>query len=134
MRNGKWLIDNITFSKNINWQIDLPTKLTGERCTKRGDELKLLGILPRKKGRPRMYVGPEALEKTRQRDREAAAQDGLRKRSQLTGKDESTTIITSTTDCENSDQSSNTSGRSTQGPEQWSRLGVAKCSTFLNFI
>ena len=37
------------------------------------DELKLLGILPRKRGRPQMYNGPEALEMKRQRGREASA-------------------------------------------------------------
>ena len=55
------------------------------------DELKLLGILPRKRGRPMMYVGPEALEMKRQRAREAAARYRLRKISQLSKNDESTT-------------------------------------------
>ena len=44
-----------------------------EMYKQRTDELKLLGILPRKRGRPMMYVGPEALEMKRQRAREAAA-------------------------------------------------------------
>ena len=35
----------------------------------RTDELRLLGILPRKRGRPQMYVGPEAFEMQRQRAR-----------------------------------------------------------------
>ncbi len=61
----------------------------------RTDELKLLGILPRKRGRPRMYVGPEALEMKRQRAREAAARYRLRKISQLQEKDESTTSTSS---------------------------------------
>ena len=47
------------------------------------DELKLLGILPRRRGRPMMYVGPEALETKRQRARESAARYRLKKLSQL---------------------------------------------------
>ena len=66
------------------------------------DELKLLGLLPRKKGRPQMYVGPEALEMKRQRAREAAARYRARQLfSQRIQKDESTT--TSTTAGEDSD-------------------------------
>ena len=78
-----------------------------EMYRERVEELKLLGILPRKRGRPLLYVGPEALEMKRQRAREAAARYRLRKISQLTEKEESTTI---TTDCENSDRSSDSSG------------------------
>ena len=54
-----------------------------EMYKERTDELKLLGILPRKRGRPQMYVGPEAFEMQRQRAREAAARYRLRKISQL---------------------------------------------------
>ena len=61
----------------------------------RVEELKLLGILPRKRGRPLMYVGPEALEMKRQRAREAAARYRLRKISQLSKNDESTTSTSS---------------------------------------
>ncbi len=43
------------------------------------DDLKLLGVLPRKRGRPQMYVGPEALEMRRQRAREAARRYRLNK-------------------------------------------------------
>ena len=55
------------------------------------DELGMLGILPRKRGRPMMYVGPEAIEMKRQRAREAAAQYRLKQLSQIEEKDESTT-------------------------------------------
>ena len=50
-----------------------------EMYRERVEELKLLGILPRKRGRPTMYVGPEALEMKRQRAREAAARYRLKK-------------------------------------------------------
>ena len=43
------------------------------------DELKLLGILPRKRGRPQMHFGGEALEVRRQRTREATACYKLKK-------------------------------------------------------
>ena len=61
----------------------------------RTDELKLLGILPRKRGRPQMYVGPEALEMKRQRAREAAVRYRLKQNSQLEEKDESTSTSSS---------------------------------------
>jgi hypothetical protein len=44
----------------------------------RVDELKELGILPRRQGRPRMYTGPEAIEMKRQRTREAMARYRMR--------------------------------------------------------
>ena len=72
----------------------------------RTDELKLLGILPRKRGRPQMYVGPEAFEMQRQRAREAATRYRLRKISQLQEKDESTSKSSS----EESDRCSCRSG------------------------
>ena len=76
----------------------------------RTDELKLLGILPRKRGRPQMYVGPEAFEMQRQRAREAAARCRLRKISQLQEKDESTSKSSS----EESDRCSDCSGDTAQ--------------------
>ena len=80
-----------------------------ERC----DELKLLGILPRPKGRPRMYVGPEALEMKRQRAREAAARyRACQLFSQRIQKDESTT--TSAPECESSDRCSDCRGDTAQ--------------------
>ena len=75
------------------------------------DDLKLLGVLPRKRGRPPMYVGPEALEMKRQRSREAARRYRLKKISQLEEKDESTTCESSS---EKSDQCSDCSGDTTQ--------------------
>ena len=76
----------------------------------RTDELKLLGILPRKRGRPQMYLGPEAFEMQRQRAREAAARYRLRKISQLQEKDESTSKSSS----EESDRCSDCSGDTAQ--------------------
>jgi hypothetical protein len=58
------------------------------------EELTRLGILPRKRGRPQMYVGPEALEMKRQRAREAAARYRMKQNSQRIKKDESTTYST----------------------------------------
>ncbi len=82
-----------------------------EMYRERTDELKLLGILPRKRGRPRMYVGPEALEMKRQRAREAAARYRLRQNSQLQKKDESATSKSSS---EESDRCSCCSGDTAQ--------------------
>jgi hypothetical protein len=60
------------------------------------DELTRLGLLPRKRGRPTMYVGPEALEMKRQRAREAAARYRARQLfSQRIKKDESNNSTTS---------------------------------------
>ena len=59
------------------------------------DELKLLGILPMNRGRPMMYVGPVALEMKRQQASEAAARYRMRKISQLSKNDESTTSTSS---------------------------------------
>ena len=81
-----------------------------EMYKERTDELKLLGILPRKRGRPQMYVGPEAFEMQRQRAREAAARYRLRKISQLQEKDESTSKSSS----EESDRCSDCSGDTAQ--------------------
>jgi hypothetical protein len=68
----------------------------------RTDELKMLGILPRKRGRPTMYVGPEALEMKRQRAREAAARYRMKQKiSRLEQSNESTT--TDSTASKNSD-------------------------------
>ncbi len=59
------------------------------------DELKLMGILPRKRGRPMLYVGPEALEMKRQREREAPTRYREKIISQQQEKDESTTSTSS---------------------------------------
>jgi hypothetical protein len=52
------------------------------------EELTLLGILPRKKGRPRMYEGDEALEMRRQRARESTARYRAKRISQQQEKDD----------------------------------------------
>ncbi len=72
------------------------------------DKLKQLGILPRKRGRPLVYMGPEALEVKRRRTREAAARYRLKKISHPHIKDESK----STSSSENSDRSIDPSGSS----------------------
>ena len=54
-------------------------------------ELAELGILPRPKGRPRLYEGDEALEMCRERARRASARYRLKKISQSTEKDEQST-------------------------------------------
>ena len=74
-------------------------------------ELKLLGILARKRGRPQLYVGPEALEMKRERARQAAARYRLRQISHLQKKDESTTRSNSG---EDSDRRGDSSGHTTQ--------------------
>ncbi len=58
-----------------------------EMYREKTEELKLLGILPRKRGRPQMYEGSEAIEMKRRRAREAMARYRLKKISQLTEKD-----------------------------------------------
>ena len=84
-----------------------------EMYKERTDELKLLGILPRKRGRPMMYEpgSIEAVEMKRQRAREAMARYRLRKIFQLKEKDHYDS--TSSPECENSDRSSDSSGCST---------------------
>ena len=89
------------------------------------DELKLLGILPRKRGRPMMYVGPEALEMKRRRAREAAARYRLIF-SQLEEKDEPTT---STSSSEISDRCSDCSGDTAQSTWEWAGSCLANWST-----
>ena len=69
-----------------------------EMYKQRTDELKLLGVLPRKRGRPMLYVGQEALEMKRQRAREAAARYRQKQISHLQKKDESTTRRTASED------------------------------------
>ena len=67
-----------------DWLLDQEYLLRSRAMyAKRCDELKHLGILPRRRGRPLMYVGPEAPEMKRQRAREAAARYRLNKISQL---------------------------------------------------
>ncbi len=76
------------------------------------DELMELGILPRKRGRPRMYTGSEAIEMKRQRAREAMVRYRSRKISQLKENDNHDST---SSECESSDRSSDISGCSAQG-------------------
>ena len=81
-----------------------------EMYKERTDELKSLGILPRKRGRPMMYEpgSIEAVEMKRQRAREAMARYRLKKISHLREKDNYDS--TSSPECESSDRSSDSSG------------------------
>ena len=60
--------------------------------------LREAGILPRKLGRPRLYEGQEALERKRERQREATARYRMKIFSQVQEKDESTTSETTSED------------------------------------
>ena len=64
------------------------------------EELRILGILPRKRGRPQMYSGSEAAEMKRQRSREAMVRYRLRTISRLNEKDN---YDSTSTECESSD-------------------------------
>ena len=73
------------------------------------EELTLLGILPRKRGRPAMYDGTEAQEMRRQRNRAASARYRAKIISQRQEKDEyesSETASESSTGSSDSDRSS----------------------------
>ena len=94
--------------------------LRRERYRQRVEELILLGILPRKRGRPQMYEGPELLEMKRQRAREASARYRAKLLSLRTEKDE----YESETASETSDRSSDSSRSSTDGPEERSRFSA----------
>ena len=83
-----------------------------ERYASQQAELREAGIVPRKLGRPRLYEGEEALEVRRQRGREATARYRLRRISQLQEKNHHGS--TNTSECENSDRSSNSSGGTAQ--------------------
>ena len=73
--------------------------------------LREAGILPRKLGRPRLYEGEEALERKRERQREATARYRMKIFSQVQEKDESTT--TSSTTSKDSTRRSNPAGFTT---------------------
>ena len=95
--------------------------LRRERYRAHVEELTLLGILPRKRGRPTMYEGPEATEMKRQRAREASARYRSKLISQRQEKDE---YESNETASEGSTGSSNSAGRSAaDGPEERSRFG-----------
>ena len=82
------------------------------------EELTLLGILPRKRGRPRMYEGEEALEMRRQRARESTARYRAKRISQQQEKDDHESETTS----EVSHRSSDSAGSSADSPQEWSRF------------
>ena len=99
--------------------------LRRERYRDHVEELTLLGILPRKRGRPTMYEGAEATEMKRQRAREASSRYRAKIISQRLEKDEyETTETASETASETSTGSSNSAGHSAaQCPEERSRFG-----------
>jgi len=84
------------------------------------EELTLLGILPRKKGRPRLYEGEEALDIRRQKAREASVRYRARLISQRQEKDE----YESETASESGNRSSSSGGSSADGPEERSRFSA----------
>ena len=88
--------------------------LRRERYRAHVEELTLLGILPRKRGRPQMYEGTEATEMKRQRAREASARYRAKTISLRTKKDE----YESETASENCNRSSSSDGSSTDGPQE----------------
>ena len=90
-----------------------------ERYRAHVDELTLLGILPRKRGRPTMYEGTEATEMKRQRAREASSRYRAKIISQRLEKDE----YESETASQDSSGPSDSSRSSTDGPEERSRFG-----------
>ena len=83
------------------------------------EELTLLGILPRKRGRPQMYLGEAALEMRRHRAREASMRYRARRISLQEEKDEHE----SETASEGGNRSSSSDGSSADGPEErnWPR-------------
>ena len=85
------------------------------------DELKLLGILPRKRGRPLMYIGEEAKEMRRRKAREASVRYRARLISQRLNKDE---YESSSPASETSNRSSSSGGSSADGPEERSRFSA----------
>ena len=95
--------------------------LRRERYRAHVDELTLLGILPRKRGRPTMYEGTEATEMKRQRAREASARYRAKLISQRLEKDE---YESSETASEGIHSESDSSGSSADGPEERSRFSA----------
>ena len=93
--------------------------LRRERYRANVNELTLLGILPRKRGRPALYEGTEATEMKRQRAREASARYRAKTISLRTKKDE----YESETASESCNRSSSSDGSSTDGPQERSRFG-----------
>ena len=93
--------------------------LRRERYRAHVEELTLLGILPRKRGRPQMYEGTEATEMKRQRAREASARYRARIISQLLEKDE----YESSNASEGIHSESDSSGSSANSTTERSRFG-----------
>ena len=83
------------------------------------EELTLLGILPRKRGRPTLYEAEEATEMKRQRAREASSRYRAKIISQRLEKDE---YESSETASEGSTGPSDSSGSPTLGPEERCRF------------
>jgi hypothetical protein len=92
--------------------------LRRERYRQKVEELTLLGILPRKRGRPQMYVGEEAVEMRRHRAREASLRYRVKRISLQEEKDEHENETAS----EGGNRSSSSSGSSADGPEEWGRF------------
>jgi hypothetical protein len=90
-----------------------------EKYRAKVEDLTLLGILPRKRGRPTMYEGEEATEMKRQRAREASARYRARLLSLRTEKDE----YESETASQDSSGPSDSSGSSADGAQIWHRAG-----------
>ena len=82
------------------------------------EELTLLGILPRKRGRPTMYEGTEAIEMRRQRARESTARYRAKRNSQQQEKDD----LESETGSEVSHRSSDSAGSSADSPQERNRF------------
>jgi hypothetical protein len=94
--------------------------LRRERYRAHVEELTLLGILPRKRGRPTMYEAAEATEMKRQRGREASSRYRAKIISQRLEKDE---YESNSTGSENCNRSSDSSGSSADCATQLSRFG-----------
>ena len=91
-----------------------------EKYRERVEELTLLGLLPRARGRPRLYAAEEALEMRRLRGREAAARHRAKLISQRQEKDE---YESGSPSSEGSAGSSSTGGSSADGAPIWHRVG-----------
>ena len=95
--------------------------LRRERYRDHVQELTLLGILPRKRGRPTMYEGTEAIEMKRQRAREASSRYRAKIISQRLEKDE---YESSETASEGIHFESDSSGSSADSVEERSRFSA----------
>ena len=96
--------------------------LRRERYKANVEELTLLGILPRKRGRPALYEGAEATEMRRQRAREASTRYRARILSLRNEKDEYE--IESETGSESSNRSSSSDRSPAECPQERNWLGI----------